>query len=481
MKRKILIVDDERMIRLGLISMIEEIYLDTYIIIEAKNGQEALDIASIENPDMIFLDVRMPIKDGLTALPELKNIVPEVPIILLTGFSEFEYAKTAIKYGVQDYLLKPCSLSDIKTAIDKMEQTLLEKNATQSAYFSVNMTSTLDLYFNKEILPEESFEFFPVIGFCIFYIDIKDRMQAGLYCKSIINSFFEAAFPKNICRCTYFLPTGELCLITAGDSAKFLAQFMNTFQFSAFSGTSAVFFQHTVFLNLLRDISTFQDQNYLRCFLSGTGVSYYDFTAYTDKNSEVFSAFASALERTALSYLLNDTASYITDRNNLLLLESEFQNFSEHYKKHCINFFSCLCDVSITSEKNKILSDLLPISPPGNIHTQRLDSEELIIEIKDFIKKNCKDDISIQKMGELFHISPNYLSKIFHDRTGIRYIDYVTSFRIETAKNLLTHSGMTIQQISESIGYYSTRHFTKTFKKLTGLLPNEYRETYTSI
>lgn len=80
-------------------------------------------------------------------------------------------------------------------------------------------------------------------------------------------------------------------------------------------------------------------------------------------------------------------------------------------------------------------------------------------------------------MAELFHISPSYLSRLFHQRTGQKYIDYITQLRMEKAKELLsTNPDITVKSVAESVGYISIRHFSKTFQKYTGELPSCYND-----
>ncbi len=474
-KRTILIVDDERMIRLGLIHMIEELYQEKYLCLEAKNGAEALKTAACEKPEMIFLDIRMPVKDGLSTLPELVELLPNVQIVLLTGFSEFDYAKTAIKYGITDYLLKPCSPDDIKSAIDRMEAHLQEQTSNRNVLFAVDMTRILDLYFNKDIKPEETRNQVSQISFCIIYTDTKDSMHAGNLCKLLIRDFGSYPFPPSLSLCNYFLPTGELCLITAGNRGDYLIDFMKSSDSAKDAAITAVSFEASDLITLLTEVDQFQDMNYLRCYITGQCCSYIHLAQQCSINS--MPALANALEQTALAFLLGDTAAFYTGLVELEQFKTEWHTYAEAYKASAIRFFASLTGYPVEYQTGAGLLALLPNSIPNSIQATKLNSDDLMVQIKDFVSRNCKEDISIQKLGEIFRISPNYLSKIFHDRTGMRYIDYVTWLRIERSKALLLgNSNLTVQQVSEQVGYYSSRHFTKTFKKLTGVLPTEYKE-----
>lgn len=104
-------------------------------------------------------------------------------------------------------------------------------------------------------------------------------------------------------------------------------------------------------------------------------------------------------------------------------------------------------------------------------------SGDLINNIKNYVQSNYNNDISINVIADLFHISPSYLSRLFHQRTGQKYIDYITQLRMEKAKELIAaNPDMTVKAVAESVGYSSIRHFSKVFQKYTGELPSCYND-----
>lgn len=118
MSYKVLVAEDETIIRRGLICSIDWQDLDCNEVWEAEDGQEAIEKIKELCPDIVIIDINMPIVNGLKVLEQTFNKYEYVPIII-TGYSEFEYAKEAIKFGVQDYLLKPLNLDELKEAIEK--------------------------------------------------------------------------------------------------------------------------------------------------------------------------------------------------------------------------------------------------------------------------------------------------------------------------------------------------------------------------
>jgi two-component system response regulator YesN len=104
---------------------------------------------------------------------------------------------------------------------------------------------------------------------------------------------------------------------------------------------------------------------------------------------------------------------------------------------------------------------------------------EKIDLIMEYIQHSYMNDISINQIASKFDLTPNYVSKLFHDKTNTKFIDYLTNIRISHAKKLLiSNSDTPIKEIALMIGYYSSRHFSSIFKKYTGLYPTEYRKNH---
>lgn len=133
---KILICDDEPMIRLGIISMLEELESGAYEYIQAENGLELIEKAA-QRPDVAFVDIQMPHMDGLEAIEKAKEKSPVTRWFLLTGHSKFEYAQKAIRLEIADYLLKPVGVGDIKNVMQKVSGLKSSDNLVKSYLKSV--------------------------------------------------------------------------------------------------------------------------------------------------------------------------------------------------------------------------------------------------------------------------------------------------------------------------------------------------------
>lgn len=140
--KKVLLADDEPIIREGLREMLGSFELNLKVVGEARNGIEALLMSKTLEPDIILADICMPKLSGLEFIRQLKEKIKQKShIIIISGFNEFEYARQAISLGVNDYLLKPVREEELKESIRKCSPDIIEvKNGEKE----INTTSYID-------------------------------------------------------------------------------------------------------------------------------------------------------------------------------------------------------------------------------------------------------------------------------------------------------------------------------------------------
>lgn len=128
----ILIVDDEPIVRKGINESINRDNLGIDTIYEADGGRQALSILDNRHVDLIITDIKMPEMDGIAFIQEVRKKHAEIPVIVVSGYSDFNYLQSAIHYGVNDYILKPIRPLDLnsimETAIDRIEKNSIPLN-----------------------------------------------------------------------------------------------------------------------------------------------------------------------------------------------------------------------------------------------------------------------------------------------------------------------------------------------------------------
>lgn len=196
---KLLIVDDEPLIRRGIRSLANLSDLGISEIFEAQNGEEALETVKEHIPHIVLMDINMPGMDGLTASASIKEEFPDIFVVILTGYDYFEYAQTAIRAKVDDYILKPVSKSDIQIVFSKIVAMLNERNK-QEEYQKIvdqsyeehdisDIATIISEYMKQNIfLPELSLvKMAGDIGFNSSYLSVVFKQIFGIPFQDYVN------------------------------------------------------------------------------------------------------------------------------------------------------------------------------------------------------------------------------------------------------------------------------------------------------
>ena len=111
-------------------------------------------------------------------------------------------------------------------------------------------------------------------------------------------------------------------------------------------------------------------------------------------------------------------------------------------------------------------------------HRDQQTEDSLIDKMKEYIAAHCGEDLTLDAMSDIFAMNTTYFSSFFHQKTGLKYKDYLTRVRMTEAKRLLLKTDLKIYEVSERVGYADVRYFSQTFAKVTGVLPKEYRQSH---
>ena len=133
------VAEDEELILNHIVKNIQQVGLGFSVVGTAQNGKQALELIEEHSPDLVLTDIRMPVIDGLEVLKNIALGYPYIKTIIISGYSEFEYAKQAIKYGVKDYLLKPLEVEELREALFKVKISL----QTESDFLKGKITKSI--------------------------------------------------------------------------------------------------------------------------------------------------------------------------------------------------------------------------------------------------------------------------------------------------------------------------------------------------
>lgn len=162
---KYLVAEDESLIRRNLVKKIDSLNLPLTLVGEASNGKDAICLIEEQFPDLVITDIRMPQTDGLELARYLQKNHPGTRTIILSGYSDFSYAQSALRYGVMDYLLKPVTLEALSQSLQKILITMESESDTLDSYRTSNskldqesICQLLEKYLQENFGQEISFQ-----------------------------------------------------------------------------------------------------------------------------------------------------------------------------------------------------------------------------------------------------------------------------------------------------------------------------------
>ncbi len=479
-----LLADDERMVREGIKSMLMELYEDKITFIEAKNGIQLIEMSEIYKPHAAFVDINMPLLNGLDAISICNEKTPQTQYVVLTGYADFELSKRALKLGVNDYLLKPVSITELEEVMQKLFLKLEEVIERERRVFALNVISTYNLssnlglnYLENNGNTECNFND-ELIDLYVFYIDNIDEEVRMCSHNLISNSLGKILTDKRLEYFHYsffYLNTGEICLaiIHSENSFKLVNQIKESIN-GVLSAITAIYKKGILISEIYSNCQEITEISAIRFILGINNVICFD-QIYLISEFELSLEFSKQIEHLCI-YLSEGNEVYFKSIFNLLKSKQIFSKvlFAENLKKYLSLIGLNIEFYDYTSFLGALSNILGEIS-----FYQKNINKNLISQIEKYIEKNYMNDISLKLLSEIFNITPNYLSRIFHEKSGKKFIDYLTEFRIIRAKELLSEKNkITIKEVAQSVGYYSIRHFTKVFHKYTGYLPSEYKSKH---
>ncbi|GHO51822.1 response regulator transcription factor [Ktedonobacter robiniae] len=490
----ILIADDEHLARMSLKSMLQEAGLPLEAMKEATNGEELIDLARLHKPLLAFVDIRMPRLNGLEAIKQAKLLSPQTRWFILTGFSEFQHAHDALRIGVSDYLLKPIGPTEIHTIITKVTREHRQHLLDRNKQFAMDLTaiyhgvSPLSQKEQDDLLQHACF-----IG-TIFCIDTtlsaieKATRQDSLLqtVQPIIDEMIVLDFKMTV----FMLSNGEIALIGTWGSEdanqgmqhclNCLYQIEQTVCRPSDTSFDVTLLQTSVcpsYKDLFYQFNWLQQFSSLRVIYGiGKKIQRRDLLPYA--GTPRFLAISKLVSTLTDYYRQSMYVNYMSTLDRFMKACVEERAIDYGVKKSVAEFLSQMLPCQISPQQDladwyQILKDcgehLLHTQP----HKEAVGLVEWVIES---IEQEYHANISIAQIAVKLGVSPNYLSTLFHKKTGMTFVRYVTKVRMLKAKELLNNPSLQVQQVAEQVGYYSVRHFTKVFTEFFGYYPSAQRK-----
>lgn len=529
---KILIADDDSRTE-ECIEKIVEKYFDGSVKIKiAKTGRQAIELAEMFYPDVVFIDLQIPGINGIEVMREIRNIHQNVNMIIVSSSVKFDYVKEAIGIGIQDYISKPFEWETMIKALKKvfskvdmqkkkrsLDLEIKEKIEIITPIIENGLINAL-LYEKKE--KNEIEHFFSLLeikektGYFMLLqieeLEYKEQMQNTI--ESGVRFGKEGAEIKYAIKKHF-----ECCVCTK--MGNNIVIFIPQNQFSS----EQEYDIHIQIIEEARKMVRELKKNFKAKFKVGIGRIYeinnmsmsYD----EARNALEYNTTASVVHVKDLPMLCEYEENYPIDLEIQLFKNIESGSINEtffyikrffewminSYGKHTIDIKLKVLECVLRAEmigfenggmtyqftsRSRYLEEIMEIQKFSLLQQwleekivrvcrcvcmkKEESSLDVVKRAKQYIKLNYAKDIDLDEVSRYLQISPYYFCKLFKRKTGKNFIEYLTEIRMEHAKVLLKNSSKSMKEICMEVGYCDPNYFSRTFKKNVGVSPTEYKE-----
>lgn len=524
---KVLLVDDELIVRKGLKAIVDWQDFGMEVEAEASNGQRAIEMLyELQQIDLIITDIRMPVLDGLELTRMVRTSHPHTKVLLLTCYNDFEYVKEALELGASGYLLKTDLEDDghLEKALRKIRSELVKEREKQKEY---------------ELLQHYAEKSLPLL---------REKWLKSLVSGEDLCSITDQMLSLNL---EWVHHPHLLCRMDFADVSPSLGGSVESLSLELLGHDSIILsMEYSSFLLLLRprpEISEYRRIQWEKQVLAewrsrmekkcGKDVNvYYGRSTGLDRFATVYDQLSRIGEYYTFYHgygaLIDigsfpQTASLLETGHLDLVVLNELKQMViirnwDHVKRILSDLKETVLRVkpSVDTVKNFIVELVMTLIEglQSNSHiistiwgTNKFDyidkvkgmntlaeivewiftgvdqiegersvfvggENRVIMKAVEYIENHFHQDLTLEDLSAHVGLSKSYLSSTFKKVCGESFIEYLIRVRIQKAETMLRQTDLKIYQVAESVGFQDPKYFTKLFKKMTGISPNQYKD-----
>ncbi len=505
----VLIADDEKIVREGLRYIIDWTELGFFICAEADNGEDAMNKIIEYKPDLVLLDIKMPKLSGTELIEKARNEGFTGEFIILSGYSDFKYAQTAIRYGVSYYLTKPIDEEELEKSAISIRDKVLQKrktNLSMKQYLSKAKDPILwDLLSGTELNQSINYEEFG-LAYPIYQVIIYEGYTAFYHTYSFAellrvtnhdNHSFEHIKIDNY----------NVILLKGPNALERFRACLAHYEAGPEKGSplDSIFLTYGPIVNSLDQIHTSYEicrKLMNRRFFCDENQHVLSFDMLPEQISskiELDPAMAKKYSKLLVNYIqsynrrqISETLSKLkgklyecgTDIDKIKYFLADIFLQIKHYISHLYNnvdipFAPNATIIELIENKYYLYEILLYFTEQFEMIIRAIgntSSDSIFDDILYYIDHNYQEILKLETIAPLFGYNSSYLGKLFNQKVGQNFNTYLDSVRIREATHLLDTTSMKVYEIATKVGYRNVDYFHQKFKKLMNLSPAEYRK-----
>ena len=503
---RIVIAEDEPKSREGLIRLIRR-FTDYEIVGVAENGEEGYRLTEKEKPDLVLSDIKMPVLDGLGMLQKIKDAGIEVQAVLLTGYSEFEYARKALQLQVVEYVLKPMDIDQFLDVLKKVESRIVKQKAEQVTperllwnYIGSSEeerelirpmleekigvrkdTQFAMLLIHPDSMANESYgelkaeleNQMEILCIENYYMLVRPGEQGGIYIVLVdternqtLKRIFEMRILPKIQNITPCVATMD--------------RFVGIWQLPDVMNELSALLEHTfcsghevIMTEKMAQMMEYEKLDYPTALENEMvqGIR----SGKKDKLAEVGETFSEQviLSRATPECIRNYTLRFLM---GIARVEGEIRgdaNQEEELRYMLESIRSSHTQKELQYQFRKVVKQAMV----WNEETEESITENgIVLNAIAYIREHYMEAIGLQDVAQCCNVSPEYLSRIFKEETGVKFVDFLANFRFSVGKRMLATGNYKVSEVAEAVGFNDQKYFQKVFKKICGISPAEYKK-----
>jgi YesN/AraC family two-component response regulator len=495
---RVMVVEDEPPIMRVIIKFIESFGEEFKVVATAINGKKALEVLEKEEIDVVFTDIKMPVMDGLKLTEHIKEQMPEIVVVIISGFQDFQYARKALQFQVCDYLLKPISQEAITTVLEKISKDLIIKSEAKQRQQIIHfMNESRTEKPNKEAESDYAIFLICIGSFPLVPNDsmlpardfwdrvIMDEKLSKVLAKEENSMCFNGKSAAEMVVVAE-LKTQER-IIEVADKLMEQLKTNNALPITLVSSQNLIKLSH-----IGKVLKTLRTKLYVNTQLFTSQILWLEKEEMQSKNrldtkmiiETIHSAIdSSELTNSIVTALTKFSDSGFTQLQILTFLDNIING--QYFKNNIFNkdTSALKMDLEIAVSNaidEKSLAKEIAFIMVGASHQEEKTNEkgstpDIAQKIEEYLKSHYQESITTNMLSKKFGFVPSYISKLFRTYKGMSPSEYLTYYRIEKSKQImLKEPEVLCKEVANMVGFSDQHHFSKTFKKQTGMSPTEY-------
>ncbi|WP_105618409.1 response regulator transcription factor [Vallitalea okinawensis] len=462
---KVMVVDDEIWTVKGIIASCQWGELGCKVVFDTTSPMEALNYMANHEVDIVLVDINMDEMNGLDLIKEARMKGVKSEFVIISGYGEFEYARSALQYGVFDYILKPVDRTILNDTIQNLVKSIQLKEDTHGE----SLWLTIEKILNKDI--RNFSDAFSERGLEPKYSGFQVVIIEGELSQQYMNKHFKS---EQVLYIT--LPLGQQKFLVFMNSDNDLSKQLCEDTFNLKVGVSSYTREKEGIVRLYYEA----DCSFYNNFIAGPKA--YVFEKNVSKGEAIIQNLITG--NAARYYEIIETLALNKENYTIeeftLLYNSTAAWCNYYYVDHVLHNYTSYDEIYKNFKDVRELIEFLKDMVQGIKEVQGIkdgiDKDENIQEILDYIHEHYHENIYLSDLANEFFYNQSYISSLFKKHLDKTFTEYLKDFRMTKACGLLLETEHSITDIANQVGYSDYCYFSKIFKKSYGITPLQYRK-----